>query len=601
MPYIVNRSNGTVLTTINDGVVDASTSLGLLGRNYTGYGEIQNENFVYLLEHFANSNPPTKPITGQAWYDTENQKLNAYNGSQWVPIGSASVSLTEPPASLGSLWMRPDSQQLFIYSTEGWTLIGPEAALGFGKTRSESRIVKDVDGIDRPIVAIIVNAEILCIAANAEFTIPSVNEYFYFFNIKKGLNFSTNAALVGNLTGNAETASRFQNARTINGVVFDGQNDIILTSNTKETLIRGDYILGSNFDGSTETTWSVDATSDNIIGKVVVRDSAGDFAAGKITADEFIGLHKGNVNIDNGISTFDRIVCNSIEGAELQGNAFSSSRLTPGRNINGVLFNGTENITVPAAAGTLTGNTLASNVVESSLTVIGTLNSLAVLNPGIAIGSSGQLSLSIVGVTPTIADVSGQGLVIGTRDTNQPENIARMRFINSTNSLSIGGANGPSLIPEYNNVTNLGAPLYKFNNIYTTTLHGTATTAQYADLAENYLADKAYKPGTVLEFGGENEVTQASSFSKKIAGIVSENPAYLMNSELKGKNVVAVALIGRVKCKVKGPVKKGDMLVSAGKGYARAEENPVLGSVIGKSLEDLDENSGIVEVVVGKL
>ena len=715
MPYIVNRSNGTVLTTINDGVVDVTTSIGLLGRNYTGYGEIQNENFVYLLENFANSNPPAKPILGQAWYDTVNQKLNTYNGSQWVPVGSAVVSLTEPPASLGSFWMKPDSQQLYVYSTQGWTLIGPEAALGFGKTRLESRVVQDVDGNNHAVIAHIVDNNVIGITSNDEFTVASVGEYFNFFEIYKGINLNKSVTssidtvitldtlvlsdnintflngkiltpaitgrtdayksadgniyldlsnnkwrlyflagaidttiygnnisndptlinqwsstaiivtptsgptitrstvsntvtnlvkqynFVGNLKGNAETSSRFETARTINGIRFDGSSDIDIFSTTANNLIRGDYLIGEDFDGAVETTWSVDATSENIIGKVVVRDSGGDFAAGRITADEFIGLHKGNVDIDSGISYFNRIVCVSIEGADLQGNAATAGALNPGRTINGVLFTGSENITVPAAAGTLTGPVLAANVLESSLTTVGNLNSLTVSNPGISIGSSGQLNLSIVGVTPTIADTSGQGLTLAVRDTSQADNLARLRFLNAANSLSLGGANGPSVLPQFNGITNLGAPAFKFNNIYTNTLHGIATTAQYADLAENYLADKVYKPGTVLEFGGENEVTLATTGSKKVAGIVSENPAYLMNSNLKGKTVVALALIGRVKCRVKGPIKKGDMLISAGKGFAKAEENPKLGTVIGKAIEDFTQESGVVEVVVGKL
>lgn len=131
---------------------------------------------------------------------------------------------------------------------------------------------------------------------------------------------------------------------------------------------------------------------------------------------------------------------------------------------------------------------------------------------------------------------------------------------------------------------------------------GTATSAQYADLAENYAGDAEYDPGTVVEFGGDEEVTiSTTDATPRVAGVVTTNPAHLMNSALAAEYVVALALQGRVPCKVLGPVRKGDMMVSAGNGYARAETAPSMGSVIGKSLEDFNGANGIIEVVVGRL
>ena len=118
-------------------------------------------------------------------------------------------------------------------------------------------------------------------------------------------------------------------------------------------------------------------------------------------------------------------------------------------------------------------------------------------------------------------------------------------------------------------------------------------------MAENYLADAEYEPGTVLAFGGSAEVTVASDESKRVAGIVSTHPAHLMNSHLAGEHVVALALIGRVPCKVRGSIKKGDMLVSAGDGYARPKQEPIMGTVIGKALES-SNGDNIIEVVVGR-
>jgi hypothetical protein len=154
-----------------------------------------------------------------------------------------------------------------------------------------------------------------------------------------------------------------------------------------------------------------------------------------------------------------------------------------------------------------------------------------------------------------------------------------------------------TITPSANLTYNLGS-----TSSWWGTLYGVSTQAKYADLAENYQADKAYAPGTVLMFGGEQEVTIADADTRAVAGVVSTNPAHLMNGSLTGQNVVPLALQGRVPCMVIGPVKKGDMLVSAGFGYAKASENPQLGQVIGKAIYDFPGSSkAVIEIVVGRL
>ena len=134
---------------------------------------------------------------------------------------------------------------------------------------------------------------------------------------------------------------------------------------------------------------------------------------------------------------------------------------------------------------------------------------------------------------------------------------------------------------------------------------GTATKARFADVAEKYLSDQDYKPGTVLIFGGEKEVTiSTTQADRRVAGIVSTNPAYLMNAELKGG--VEVALLGKVPCKVVGLVKKGDLMVSSSTpGCAEAlslDTTPIMGTIIGKALEN--KNTLIqetIEIVTGRV
>ena len=130
----------------------------------------------------------------------------------------------------------------------------------------------------------------------------------------------------------------------------------------------------------------------------------------------------------------------------------------------------------------------------------------------------------------------------------------------------------------------------------------TTTILKNADLAENYMADRPYIPGTVLMFGGDEEVTRADADTTKIAGVVSTSPAQLMNGALQGPNVTPLALMGRVPCQIIGPVAKGDLLVSAGWGYAKTNNTAGVGQVIGKALEDFaSQAKGVIEVVVGRL
>ena len=159
------------------------------------------------------------------------------------------------------------------------------------------------------------------------------------------------------------------------------------------------------------------------------------------------------------------------------------------------------------------------------------------------------------------------------------------------------------MVPDTDNTYDIGSATKKYKDVYATLFRGTATESYYADLAENYLSDAEYAPGTVIEFGGDAEVTQSTTHgTHRVAGVVSTNPAHLMNSHCEGANVIAVALQGRVPCNVIGKVAKGDMLVASNiPGYAVVNNTPAVGSVIGKALgTKLDGDRGTVEVVVGK-
>lgn len=165
-------------------------------------------------------------------------------------------------------------------------------------------------------------------------------------------------------------------------------------------------------------------------------------------------------------------------------------------------------------------------------------------------------------------------------------------------SAGTGTITGGNIVNSNSNgVGNIGSA-----SIYYNTVFAKATAAQYADLAELYLSDAEYEPGTVVVFGGDQEITLAALDQDcAVAGVISTEPAYQMNSGLVGKYVAKVALAGRVPCRVKGPVWKGAMMVSAPNGFARAERNPAVGTVVGKALQAFNGESGTIEIVVGRM
>jgi hypothetical protein len=177
-----------------------------------------------------------------------------------------------------------------------------------------------------------------------------------------------------------------------------------------------------------------------------------------------------------------------------------------------------------------------------------------------------------------------------------------------TGNASIGGtltvtgplATGNIINTNASNIGNIGNSSNYFNTVF-----AQATSAVYADLAEMYVADAEYTPGTVVEFGGVNEITLSiTDHSTRVAGVISTNPSYLMNSTQSGKYVYPVALTGKVPCQVVGTIQKGDCLVaSTTAGVATAldlaKHRP--GCIIGKSLENYDSDKvGVIEIAVGR-
>lgn len=485
MSYIINKFSGPQLVVLEDGTIDTSTSLGLVGKNYVGYGETQNENFVFLLENFSNDAPPSRPIQGQTWFNSSNSLLYVYNGTAWVVVGAAILSTTAPEVpSNGALWLDTNLNTLNIWTGSAWEFIGPEVAEGFGITRAKSTTLLGTDNNRHPVILLTIDDSVTAICSTSAFTIASAESIDGFLDIAAGITMSTIRTFKGDIIGNASSASKLETLRTINGVGFNGTTDIIIQASTSNSLVRGDYLTGNNFNGSAVTTWSVDASSSNIIGKVVVRNSQGGFAAGTITAD-LVGNVTGNVTATTGTSVFNTIQATEVIGPVLRGNSSSATRLQTGRNINGTYFDGSADVTITASASTLTGTILNGTVVTSSLTSIGTLTSLKVAAAGAEVDSSIKM-FTDTGAIPTIRGLaSNKKIKFDIVDTRQPGSVTDINFIPSSDSLSAGGLDAPALIPTAGTITNLGHPVAQWNKVYASNLVGNADTATLAVTATN--------------------------------------------------------------------------------------------------------------------
>jgi len=227
-------------------------------------------------------------------------------------------------------------------------------------------------------------------------------------------------------------------------------------------------------------------------------------------------------------------------------------------------------------------------------------------------GNSGQLfsiTDSLTGTIFSVNDISGipsievdddgtirlaefaGSVLVGTGNDNGTDRLQVSGSI-EVSSISKSGTNGSG---------NIGSSSNSFN-----TVHAKATSAQYADVAENYASDDSYTPGTVMIIGGTEEVTISSKYAdSKLAGVITTNPAMLMNDDLQSKYIAPIALTGRVPCAVVGTIKKGDVLTTShilGVATRLFKDDFVPGCVIGKALQSYDNQApGVIEVLVGKV
>jgi len=361
-----------------------------------------------------------------------------------------------------------------------------------------------------------------------------------------------------------------------------------LTSLTVSGVLSGNVITA---DGDITSDTTISANNFSVINDIT---GAKNISTGNITATQFIG---GGGNLNN------------LRGGNVVGNV-TSANVSYFANIPASASTGAYFL---AMTSTVTGNVrLFTNSSFGFNADTGTLNS----NNFVALSAVNASTLSIT------ADASVGNLV--TNGTINATGSLVAGSLRSTSSLTVSGLSVTSGLNSTADITTptnviaggvIGTGYVRTPLLTTGSVSGTGTitgnwglsagsrlTATFADLAEIYAGDRYIEPGTVVDFDGNNEVIESYRImSSKVAGVVSTDPAYVLNSAMVCEFPTMVALQGRVPCKVIGKINKGDMLISAGGGRARAEESPKIGTVIGKSLENFDGPIGVIEIAIGRL
>lgn len=509
MAYIINRFGGAQLTAVEDGTIDQTTDLKLIGKNYSGYGEIQNENFLYLLENFSGTTPPTKALDGQVWYDSGTTKLKYWTGTQWKNAGGAEVAPTEPPGlDEGDLWWNTQTNQLYGKTeTNEFVLIGPQAA-GDGTTQLLSALVLDDQGITHACVIAIINDEPVYIIADDHFT-PAAD----------GLqNADLQPYLIGtNFPYVSKGLTLIKTPGDEDGLGVDAQSGITQTdSDAENTFYWGTATNAKLFDGN---------PVDDFVRQGVYYDFPIDNGI-RIGASLPLRIYIEDVNkgvIENTSGDEIRFKTTSSSGsaeiAKIRNNLSTGQGIIPAINDAYTLGTPSEawnNI----YATTFTGQATAANTLFN--------------------GDFGNVSSSITSTPQTVA----------VRDSNG----------------------------------DLVANLFK----------GTATSAQYADLAEKYSTAEELPAGTAVAVcvHDGHEVAPASA-SDLCIGVVSTDPAYMMNSEADGQYI---GLKGRLPVRVSGPVKKGQAVYAWNDGVCRTISTSAL---VGVALEsNMSDDEKLVECVL---
>lgn len=603
MPYTLNKTNGLVLAVVQDGKIeDTTTDLTFVGKNYTGYGEAFNENFVKLLESFANPNQPKKPLSGQLWFDSSNKVIKVYNGSMFKRLGQLESGPNEPSnPNKGDLWYRTSDGALCVFNGATWTKIGPAITQGLTGAVLPATLT-DTNSVAHTVLKQDIGNSTVVVASNDAFAIPNADDFYTRFNvIKQGLSLPnvTAEGISGNidpLTGNR------------NGYLFWG------TSGSALGLVKTDSGTGLNtFISANEYLQRSELSS--FSGNLTVNNSDGVLVGiGGVLKMHVTESTKGNISVVNG----NQLKFNILNNGDPYYNIFY---LTTGtNNTPKILPNPSANVSLGDSG---TGNSFSSLYVK---TINATTFAATTVTASLFVGSGAGLSTGTISnnslVNNSITITNGTGIqgggVVALGGVLTLTNGGVTSLVGTTYQISATSPTGGVTLSLPQNINTTATVTFKELKLTTLRTVNTTTTATiygnwilgpgatfqatYADVAERYASDADYAPGTALVIGGTAEVTMTTKHGDTArAGIVSTNPAYRLNSTA-GNDITHpyIALKGKVPCKVVGPISKGDFVVTSTRaGFAeRMQDGDSPLAVLGRALSSFDGDIGIIEVMV---
>ena len=591
MAYTINLTDGTIFATVADGTVNTSSSMTLVGKNYAGYGEFLDENFIHLLENGSNTTAPPSPLTGQLWWDKTNTLLKVYNGTTFKTISAATASATQPASNVtGDLWYDTVNQQVKVYTGTGFIVVGPAFSSSQGTSGAIPETINDSGATPHFVTTLYVNnSRVAIVSKDSSFT-PAAPINTTFPTIYNGITLWNSGSPV---FGGSAT-----NAQTLNSLAStDFMRATANTSTTGTVKVLNDtglYVGAANVFNVNTSATDANIKSDISSGNLNIQANVG--GTTYLVARALGG--NGTFAIANSATVGNALtVTGTVSGGELTtgGNVSATGNVTGGNIKTSSVLIGSSTV---SATGNITGgNVLTGGIVSST----GNISSAANVSGSYFIGNGSQLSglSAAVSVTKIVngtseANIGASGgnlsITIGaTANVVVVDTTTVYANVVSVKSIAKTGTNA---------VGNIGSSTNYFERVF-----ATATTALYADVAERFAADEVMEPGTVVELGGIAEITRSQrDLSDTVFGVISTKPAFTMNGGAGEDDThPAVAMTGRVPVKVIGTVRKGDRLVSAGNGIARAA-NPgeiTAFNVIGRSLVDkTTAEEGAIEAIV---
>ncbi len=294
MAYQINKTDGTIVATVADGQIDElSTDITFIGKNYSGFGEALNENFVKLLENFANTTQPSHPIRGQVWFDTGESKLKVYTGSQFLPVSSATINSTQPSTlAIGDLWFNDSTGQLFFFDGTNPLLLAPAYSSVQGLSGLKVESILDTQNQTRVITSLYNNGLLIGIFSTNSFT-PKNDIIGFSGSIIPGFNAGTLSGIKFNVT--------VTNSEQLGGAVASKylRNDVAANNHAGQLNIQNDLglIFGSAGQGnlfvSTGNVYLSNASSNNLLSLNVRRGASQEDAILINSANRTVNVYTG--------------------------------------------------------------------------------------------------------------------------------------------------------------------------------------------------------------------------------------------------------------------------------------------------------------------